>query len=57
LDPAQVRANYQNQTSMRTLVTAEDVAETVAFLCSDAARHISGQALAVDGHTETLASS
>ena len=39
---------------MRTLVTAEDVAETVAFLCSDGARHISGQALAVDGHTETL---
>jgi enoyl-[acyl-carrier-protein] reductase (NADH) len=39
---------------MRTFVTAEDVANMVVFLASDKAARISGQAIAVDGHTETL---
>ncbi|MEV5829328.1 glucose 1-dehydrogenase [Spirillospora sp. NPDC052242] len=30
------------------LIDPEDVAETFAFLCSDASRHITGQAIAVD---------
>jgi NAD(P)-dependent dehydrogenase (short-subunit alcohol dehydrogenase family) len=29
--------------------TPEEMAETVGFLCSDAASYINGQALAVDG--------
>ena len=33
-------------------VTAEDVAAMAAFLGSDAARLVSGQVIAVDGHTE-----
>ena len=32
----------------------EDVAALALFLCSDAGAKISGQALAVDGHTEGL---
>ena len=40
--------------SMRTFVTAEDVANMVLFLCSDAGSRISGQALSVDGNVETL---
>ena len=47
-------ASFLEQTSMRTFVTAEDVAHLVLFVCSDAGARISGQALAVDGHTESL---
>jgi NAD(P)-dependent dehydrogenase (short-subunit alcohol dehydrogenase family) len=49
-----VRQGYLRQVSMRTFVSAEDVAELALFLCSEAGARISGQALAVDGHTEGL---
>jgi NAD(P)-dependent dehydrogenase (short-subunit alcohol dehydrogenase family) len=51
----EIRDVYQRQSSMRTFVTAEDVANMAVFLASDKARRVSGQAIAVDGHTETLA--
>ncbi|MEM7282284.1 MAG: SDR family oxidoreductase, partial [Pseudomonadota bacterium] len=54
LSPEEVRAVYQKQTSMGVFVDAKDVANTVVFLASDAARYVSGQVLAVDGHTESL---
>ncbi|MDH4071797.1 MAG: SDR family oxidoreductase [Gammaproteobacteria bacterium] len=54
LTTGEIRDVYQRQSSMRTFVTAQDVADTVTFLASDKARRISGQAIAVDGHTETL---
>lgn len=41
-------------TSMRTFVTTDDVSNMILFLCSAAGRRISGQALSVDGFTETL---
>jgi len=47
-----VRDVYLRQTSMRSFATADEVADTVLFLASDGASRISGQALAVDGHTE-----
>lgn len=50
----QVRDLYLRQTSMRTFVTADDVADTILFLASDAAGKISGQSISVDGHTEGL---
>ncbi|MEO0679949.1 MAG: SDR family oxidoreductase [Pseudomonadota bacterium] len=40
--------------SLRSWVRAEDVASAALFLASSAGARISGQALAVDGHTETL---
>ncbi len=49
-----VREIYRRQTSMRTFVTADEVADTVLFLASDGAKRISGQAISVDGHTEGL---
>lgn len=49
-----VRASYVDGVSLRSWVTAEDVAATVAFLASDAGARISGQALAIDGHTERM---
>ncbi len=51
---AEVRAVYMRQTSLRTFVDAADIAEMVLFLCSDAGARISGQAMTVDGHTESL---
>ena len=41
-------------TSMRTFVTTDDVSNMILFLCSNAGSRISGQALSVDGFTETL---
>lgn len=47
-----IYAGYAAGTSMRSFVAAEDVASMAAFLGSDAARLVSGQVIAVDGHTE-----
>ena len=52
--PEAIRRGYQDQSAMRTFITADDVAATVAFLCSNAARHLNGQVISVDGLTETL---
>jgi NAD(P)-dependent dehydrogenase (short-subunit alcohol dehydrogenase family) len=54
VDAAVLRHNYVKHTSLRTFVTAEDIAQMVVFVCSDLGSRISGQALSVDGHTETL---
>ena len=51
----EMRAQYVKGVSMRSWVTAQDIAATALFLASPAARRISGQVIAVDGHTETLA--
>ncbi|MEM1236625.1 MAG: SDR family oxidoreductase [Pseudomonadota bacterium] len=48
----EVYAGYASGVSMRSLVTAEDIAQMALFLCSDGARLVSGQVIAVDGHTE-----
>ncbi|RZV99487.1 MAG: SDR family oxidoreductase, partial [Rhodobacteraceae bacterium] len=52
-DADAIRAGYARGTSLGTWVTADDVADTVMWLASDAAAKISGQAIAIDGHTET----
>lgn len=54
VDPAVLRHNYVKHTSLRTFVSADDIANLVVFICSDLGARISGQALSVDGHTETL---
>lgn len=54
LSQEEVRDLYVKGVSMRTWVTAEDVANAIGFLASDAGKRISGQILSVDGHTETL---
>lgn len=43
---------YALGTSMRTFVTAEDIANLAVFLASSGGQHISGQIIPVDGHTE-----
>ncbi len=49
----EVRRDYASGTSMRRFAEASEIADLCAFLASDAARFISGQVIAVDGHTET----
>lgn len=48
-----LRTEWQGNMSMRSFVTPDDVAAMVLFLCSDAARLVSGQAVGVDGNTES----
>lgn len=54
LTPDEIRQVYLRHTSMRTFVTADEVADTVLFLTSPQAAKISGQSVSVDGHTEGL---
>ncbi|MGB3245248.1 MAG: SDR family oxidoreductase [Sulfitobacter sp.] len=48
----QVYDGYAAGTSMRSFVQASDIADMAVFLGSDQARMVSGQVIAVDGHTE-----
>jgi NAD(P)-dependent dehydrogenase (short-subunit alcohol dehydrogenase family) len=52
--PEEIRKIYQCQISLRRFVTADEVASMAVFLASDMCGSISGQAISVDGHTETL---
>ena len=51
MTPDAVRQGYASGTALKRLSDPEDVAALALFLASDAARMISGQALAVDGMT------
>ena len=51
---AEIRRQYAIGTSMQCYVDPEEIADLIVFLCSDQARHISGQIIGVDGNTETL---
>jgi len=50
----EVHANYVAGNSMRTLIQPEEIASLARFLCAKSSTHITGQALSIDGHTETL---
>ncbi|AWZ20702.1 Oxidoreductase, short chain dehydrogenase/reductase family [Roseovarius sp. AK1035] len=50
----EVRTLYARGTSLRTWVTADDLADMALFLASPAASKVTGQILAVDGHTESM---
>jgi NAD(P)-dependent dehydrogenase (short-subunit alcohol dehydrogenase family) len=54
LDPDVVRRMYAIGTSMQCYVDPEEIADLIVYLCSDYARHISGQIIGVDGNTDTL---
>jgi NAD(P)-dependent dehydrogenase (short-subunit alcohol dehydrogenase family) len=46
---ADIRTSYRDAIPMARYGTVDEIADAVAFLCSDAARYINGQTLAVDG--------
>lgn len=50
----EVRSQITRQNSLHTFVQAQDIANLIVFLCSPTGSKISGQALSVDGGTETL---
>lgn len=54
ISPDEVRRLYAIGTSMQCYVDPEEIADMICFLCSDYGRHVSGQIVGVDGHTETL---
>ncbi|MFT4715846.1 MAG: NAD(P)-dependent dehydrogenase (short-subunit alcohol dehydrogenase family) [Paracoccaceae bacterium] len=47
----EVYQGYASGTSMGSFVRADDIADMAVFLASDSARLVSGQVIAVDGHT------
>jgi NAD(P)-dependent dehydrogenase (short-subunit alcohol dehydrogenase family) len=49
-----MREEYLRKISLRRMVTADDVAAMALFLCSPAARNLTGQAISVDGNVEYL---
>jgi len=54
LDADSIREVYKKQSSMRLFVSPQDIADMVCFLCSKKGASISGQSIAIDGHTESL---
>ena len=51
---AEIRRSYTKQVSLQTFVDAQEIANQALFICSTFGSKISGQALSVDGHTETM---
>jgi 3-oxoacyl-[acyl-carrier protein] reductase len=47
--PEQVYEEYVQEMALRRVTTADDVANAVAFLASDASRNMTGQSVTVDG--------
>ena len=54
VDVDTIRDVYQRQTSLRQFVDAQDIADMALYLSSAAGAMISGQSMAIDGHTESL---
>lgn len=48
----EVVAERVEAVSLRTMVTADDIADMMLFLCSDAGAKVSGQSVLVDGNAE-----
>lgn len=50
----EMREQYLQKISLRRMVGADDVAALALFMCSPAARNLTGQAISVDGNLEYL---
>jgi hypothetical protein len=49
-----VKASYVARSSMRQMIKPDDIAAMILYLASPAGARVSGQEIAIDGHTETL---
>lgn len=54
VDAAEVEAEYVGGQSIARFVEPSEIADMCLFLASPAAKMVSGQAIAIDGHTETF---
>jgi NAD(P)-dependent dehydrogenase (short-subunit alcohol dehydrogenase family) len=54
VDEAGVCETYRRQNALKTFIQPEEVANVGLFVCLDAGSLITGQALCVDGHAESL---
>ena len=52
-EPGDIRREYTRGQSIKRFVEPQEIADLCLFLASPAASMISGQSLAIDGHTET----
>ncbi|MDE0952866.1 MAG: SDR family oxidoreductase [Halioglobus sp.] len=52
LSPETARQEFLRYVSMRTFIQPEEIGDMAVFLASDAARHVTGQEIAVDGNAE-----
>lgn len=50
----QVRTMFEQAASLRSFVSADDIANAILFTTSPQGARISGQDIVIDGHTETL---
>lgn len=50
----EMATTYKNMASLQRMVTADEVAQQVLFLCSSFGRNISGQSISIDGHVRAL---
>ena len=50
----EVREVITQSNSLRTFIDPEEIVSMILFLCSSAGSKISGQAVTIDGHTETM---
>jgi len=49
-----IQKEFESMTSIKSFVHKEDIASMAVYLLSDNSINISGQAIAVDGHTERM---
>jgi NAD(P)-dependent dehydrogenase (short-subunit alcohol dehydrogenase family) len=47
--PQEFLSKAMNETALGRFATSEECADLVAFLCSDRARHITGEVIKIDG--------
>lgn len=50
----EMRTRALERVSLRRMVSAQDIAAQIVFICSPAGANVSGQSLSVDGNVETL---
>ena len=54
VSPNKLQKEFESMTSIKSFVSKEDIASMAVYLLSDNSINISGQAIAVDGHTERM---